>query len=152
MNMSYLYSLATHPPVFSRANDPLDADDWLCTTKSKFGLLHCTEYQNTLYDAQHQRGPAGAWWALYLAALPADHHMPWDEFRVALCGHHFSTDTIHRKLVEFLELHQGNHLVYEYTQEFHNLVQYGGHHVDSDAKKAELYCKGLNIQLQDRLV
>jgi hypothetical protein len=24
--------------------------------------------------------------------------------------------------------------------------------MDSDAKKAELYCKGLNIQLQDRLV
>jgi hypothetical protein len=32
------------------------------------------------------------------------------------------------------------------------LAQYGGHHVDSDAKKVELYCKGLNIQLQDRLI
>jgi hypothetical protein len=42
--------------------------------------------------------------------------------------------------------------VYDYTQEFNNLSQYGGHHVDSDAKKAELYRKGLNIQLQDRLV
>jgi hypothetical protein len=42
--------------------------------------------------------------------------------------------------------------VYDYTQEFNNLAQYGGHHVDSDAKKAELYRKGLNIQLQDRLV
>jgi hypothetical protein len=42
--------------------------------------------------------------------------------------------------------------VYNYTHEFNNLAQYGGHHVDSDAKKAELYRKGLNIQLQDRLV
>jgi hypothetical protein len=42
--------------------------------------------------------------------------------------------------------------VYEYTQEFNNLAQYGGHHVDSDAKKAELYRKGLNIQLQDHLI
>jgi hypothetical protein len=25
--------------------------------------------------------------------------------------------------------------VYEYTQEFKNLAQYGGHHVDTDAKK-----------------
>jgi predicted secreted Zn-dependent protease len=32
----------------------------------------------------------------------------------------------------------------------HDRVQ--GHHVDSDTKKAELYRKGLNIQLQDRLV
>jgi hypothetical protein len=42
--------------------------------------------------------------------------------------------------------------VYDYTQEFNNLAQYRGHHVDSDAKKAELYHKGLNIQLQDHLV
>jgi hypothetical protein len=42
--------------------------------------------------------------------------------------------------------------VYDYTQEFNNLAQYGGHHVDTDAKKAELYRKGLNIQLQDRLI
>jgi hypothetical protein len=60
--------------------------------------------------------------------------------------------TIRRKLVEFLELHQGNRSVYDYTQEFNNLALYRGHHVDSDAKKAELYHKGLNIQLQDHLV
>jgi hypothetical protein len=42
--------------------------------------------------------------------------------------------------------------VYDYTQEFNNLAQYGGHHVDTEAKKAELYHKGLNIQLQDHLI
>jgi hypothetical protein len=63
-----------------------------------------------------------------------------------------SGGTIHHKLVEFLELCQGNHSVYDYTQEFNNLAQYGGHHVDNDAKKAELYRKGLSIQLQDYLV
>jgi hypothetical protein len=45
---------------------------------------------------------------------------------------------VHHKFVEFLELRQGNCSVYEYTQEFNNLAQYGGHHVDTDAKKAEL--------------
>jgi hypothetical protein len=78
--------------------------------------------------------------------------MAWDEFRVAFRGYHLSAGTIHRKLVKFLELRQGNRSMYYYTQEFSNLAQYGGHHMDSDAKKAELYCKGLNIQLQDRLV
>jgi hypothetical protein len=56
------------------------------------------------------------------------------------------------KLAEFLDLHQGNHSVYEYIQEFNNLAQYGGHHVDTDVKKAELFRKGLTIQLQDRLI
>jgi hypothetical protein len=76
----------------------------------------------------------------------------WDEFRVAFCGHHLSAGTVHRKLVEFQELRQGIRSVYEFTQEFNNLAQYGGHHVDSDAKKDELYRKGLNIQLHDWLI
>jgi hypothetical protein len=76
----------------------------------------------------------------------------WDEFRVAFRGHHLSAGTVHRKLVEFQKLRQGIRSVYEFTQEFNNLAQYGGHHVDSDAKKDELYRKGLNIQLHDWLI
>jgi hypothetical protein len=34
--------LATYPPVFADATDPLEADNWLCTTEFKFILLHCT--------------------------------------------------------------------------------------------------------------
>jgi hypothetical protein len=49
---SYSDFLATHPPVFADAIDPLEADNWFCTTESKFGLLHYTEYQKTLYAAQ----------------------------------------------------------------------------------------------------
>jgi hypothetical protein len=52
MNMSYSDFLATHPLVFSGAKDLLDADNLLYTTESKFSLLHCTEYQKTLYAAQ----------------------------------------------------------------------------------------------------
>jgi hypothetical protein len=49
---SYLDFLATHPPVFTNATDPREADSWLRTIESKFGLLHCIEYQKTLYVAQ----------------------------------------------------------------------------------------------------
>jgi hypothetical protein len=50
-----LYSdfLTTYPSVFDDATDPLEADSWLRTTESKFRLLHCIEYQKTLYAAQH---------------------------------------------------------------------------------------------------
>jgi hypothetical protein len=41
------------------ATNPLEADSWLHTTESKFGLLHCREYQKTLYVAQQLRGSAG---------------------------------------------------------------------------------------------
>jgi hypothetical protein len=39
---SYLDFLATHLPVFADATNPLEADSWLRTTESKFGLPHCT--------------------------------------------------------------------------------------------------------------
>jgi hypothetical protein len=98
MNTSYSEFLATHPPLFSGGKDPLEADDWPRTTESKFSLLHCTEYQKTLYAAQQLRGPAGAWWTSYTAALPADHHVPWGEFRAAFRDHHLSAGTMRRKL------------------------------------------------------
>jgi hypothetical protein len=49
---SYAEFLVSHPPFFTDMTDPLEAESWLCTTESKFGLLHCTEYQKTLYTAQ----------------------------------------------------------------------------------------------------
>jgi hypothetical protein len=125
INTFYSEFLVTHPPLFSGGKDPLEADDWLRTTESKFSLLHCTEYQNTLYVAQWLRGPVGAWWASYTAAMLAYHHVPWGEFRTAFHGHHLSAGTMHHKLAEFLNLHYGNHYVYEYIQEFNNLAQYG---------------------------
>jgi hypothetical protein len=152
MNMSYSEFLVTHPPHLSLGKDLLEADDWLRTTESMFSMLHCIEYQKTLYAAQQLRGLAGAWWAFYIAALPADHNVPWGEFRAAFRGHHLSAGIMRHNLAEFLDLHQENHSVYKYIQEFNNLAQYRGHHVDTNAKKAELFQKGLTIQLQDRLI
>jgi hypothetical protein len=122
MNTSYSEFLATHPPLFSGGKDPLEANDWLHTTESKFSLLHCTKYQKTLYVAQQLRGPAGAWWASFTAALPADNHVPWGEFRAAFCDHHMLAGIMRRKLAEFLDLRQENRSIYEYIQEFNKLA------------------------------
>jgi hypothetical protein len=34
---------ATHPPLFTEAGEPLEADHWLLVMEFKFGLLCCTE-------------------------------------------------------------------------------------------------------------
>jgi hypothetical protein len=107
--------LVNSPATILQGKDLLEADDWLCTTESKFGLLHCIEHQKTLYAAQQLRGSAGAWWASYTTVLLAEYHVPWGEFCTAFRGHHLSPGTIRRKLAEFLDLHQGNRSVYEYT-------------------------------------
>jgi hypothetical protein len=59
---------------------------------------------------------------------------------------------LHSNLKELLDHEQGNHTVFDYTRQFNTLAQYGSYHIDTDEKKANLYCEGLTIQLQDRLV
>jgi hypothetical protein len=49
---SYSNFLATHLPIFAKAMDPLEADNWLHMMESMFGLLHYTKYQKTLYMTQ----------------------------------------------------------------------------------------------------
>jgi hypothetical protein len=144
---SYSDFLATHPPVFADATNPLEADSRLRTTKSKFGLLHCIEYQKTLYATQQLRGVAGAWWASFIATLTDDHQVPWVEFHTAFRAHHLSVGLLHSKLKEFLDLEQGNHNVFDYMRQFNTLAQYGSFHINTDEMKANLYYAGLTIHL-----
>jgi hypothetical protein len=65
---------------------------------------------------------------------------------------HILAGTMHRKLWEFLDLHQGTDSVYEYVRKFNYLAQYDTHHVDTDDKKAELFRKGLSLPVQNHLV
>jgi hypothetical protein len=55
------------------------------------------------------------------------------------------------KMRELLALRQGSDTVYRYAQKFNSLCQYGGHHVDSDAKKMERFRDRLDGKLYERL-
>jgi hypothetical protein len=43
--------MATQPPLFTEAGEPLEANTWLRVIDSKFVLLHYTETQKTLFTA-----------------------------------------------------------------------------------------------------
>jgi hypothetical protein len=113
MDSSYSDFLVTHPPLFSEPIDPLEVDNWLRIIESKFRLLHCIEYQKTLYATQHLRGSAGAWWATYTAALQDNHQVPWNQFCTMFCGHHILAGLMHYKDQEFLDQQQEPNNVYE---------------------------------------
>jgi hypothetical protein len=55
---SYLDFSETRPPLFIKAEDPLEADEWICVIEQKFGLLWCSETQKPLFAAQQLCGPA----------------------------------------------------------------------------------------------
>ena len=63
----YVGFLATQPPLFHKADDPLEADAWIHTIEEKFSILNCTEMDKAAFAAQQLRGPAKMWWALKAA-------------------------------------------------------------------------------------
>jgi hypothetical protein len=72
---SYLDFLETHPPLFVKVEDPLEADEWVRVIEQKFGLIRCTETQKPLFAAQQLRGPASTSWGNYVAIQPARHQV-----------------------------------------------------------------------------
>jgi hypothetical protein len=82
--------LSTQPPLFHKADEPLDADAWLYTLESKFAFLSvpCSDANKALFVAQQLRGTARIWWDHYYAMQPAGHVVTWDEFQTAFRAHH----------------------------------------------------------------
>ena len=68
---TYVDFTDTRPPVFTKADEPLEADDWVRTMEQKFDLIPCTEFQKPVFVAQQFRGAAGAWYANLMAMEPA---------------------------------------------------------------------------------
>jgi hypothetical protein len=83
--------------------------------------------------------------------IPAGHQITWAEFKQAFKEHHIPKGLMDRKMKELLSLKQGTDTVYEYAKKFNALCQYGGHHVDNDAKKIERFRDGLHGDLYERL-
>jgi hypothetical protein len=101
---NYQDFLSTQPPLFLKADEPLNTDAWLRTIESKFALLSapCLDENKALFAAQQLRGTARIWWDHYHAMQPAGHVITWDEFWTAFRAHHIPEGLIERKLNEFL--------------------------------------------------
>jgi hypothetical protein len=35
--------LETHPPIFIKAEEPLEVNEWIRVMEQKFGIIQCTE-------------------------------------------------------------------------------------------------------------
>ena len=48
---TYVDFTDTRPLVFTKVDEPLEADDWLRTMEQKFDLIPCTEMQKPMFVA-----------------------------------------------------------------------------------------------------
>jgi hypothetical protein len=125
------------PPTFTKVEEPLEAEAWIRAIEDKFSafVLPCSEESKANFAALQLRGEALMWWEHFKSMQRPGHEVTWNEFKQALKNHHIHKGLMYRKMRENLALGQGSDMVYHNAQKFNSLCLYGGHHVETDAKR-----------------
>jgi hypothetical protein len=116
--------MSHHPPTFSHAVDPLDADDWLKVIGKKLDITQCNDREKVLYASERLEGSTSDWWDAFTAAHPNADTITWQEFQANFHAHHIPSGIMKLKKKEFLSLTQGNMTVSEYRDRFTQLSRY----------------------------
>ena len=94
----------TKPPIFREVEEPLQADEWLCTIEQRFGLLRLTEGMKASYARHQLQGPIGILWTHHRTTFPANVEVVWDQFQEAFRGHFIPPGLMAIKHTEFMKL------------------------------------------------
>src|SRR4051812_30184029 len=140
-----------HPPNFSQAIDPMEADDWLRTIEKKLEIARCDEEDKVPFAAHYLEGAAAVWWDNTRAVWPAEEAITWGRFKEKFRAYHIPSGVLKTKQREFLALTQGNLTVSEYLNKFNNLARYSIHDVDTEERKVDRFLGGLNPTLRCQL-
>ena len=143
--------MSHHPPVFTQAADPLEAEDWLKAVEKMLTVTQCINREKVLYASGRLQGTSSAWWDAYVAAHATPDAITWQEFTTSFRTHHIPSGLMKLKK-EFLGLKQGGMSVTEYRDKFIELSRYAPDEVADDDKKQELFMDGLVGPLQYQLM
>src|SRR5271165_2038139 len=141
----------TNPPMFSKTEEPLDADDWLQSMENNLEVAGVDAAEKVLFATHYLSGPARAWWNS-ARAMNGGQTMAWEEFKLKFSRYHVPPGLIKKMRDEFRELRQGRMNVVEYRDRFLTLSRYAPDETDTDAKKKERFLNGLHDEMQTVLV
>ncbi|KAK1685839.1 hypothetical protein QYE76_046687 [Lolium multiflorum] len=116
----------TNPPMFSKTEEPLDADDWLQTMENNLEVAGVEAAEKVMFATHYLAGPARArdW---KNRAMNAGQIMTWADFKLKFSKYHVPPGLIKKMRDEFRELKQGRMSVVEYRDRFLTLSRPGGH-------------------------
>ncbi|KAK1663742.1 hypothetical protein QYE76_051901 [Lolium multiflorum] len=135
----------TNPPMFSKTEEPLDADDWLQTMENNLEVAGVEAA--VLFATHYLSGPARAWWTS-ARAMNAGQMMTWEDFKLKFSKYHVPQGPIKKMRDEFHELKQGRMSVVEYRDRFLTLSRYAPDETDTNEKRKERFLNGLHDEMQ----
>src|SRR3954471_7636072 len=141
----------TNPPMFSKTEEPLYADDWLQSMENNLEVAGVEVAEKVLFATHYLSGPTRAWWTS-TRALNGGQIMSWNDFKLKFSRYHVPPGLIKKMRDDFRELKQGRMSVVEYRDNFLTLSRYAPGETDTDAKKKERFLNGLHDEMQTVLV
>jgi hypothetical protein len=141
-----------NPPTFTKAEEPLDADDWLQTMENNLEVAGVGENEKVLYTTHYLAGATRAWWDSTRAMQANGYVMPWEEFKSKFSKAHVPMGLVKRMTDEFRNLKQGSLSVVDYRDKFLTLSRYAPYDAVTNEKKQERFLDGLHDEMQCVLV
>jgi hypothetical protein len=142
-----------HPPVFSHAVDPLEAEDWLRAVEKQLNIAQCNDHEKVLYASGQLQGAAQTWWESYQAARPNNAPATtWNEFVRDFKARHIPAGLVEQKQDEFRNLRMGSMTMSEYHARFEQLARYAPNEVREDADKQRHFLNGIYYDLRLQLL
>ncbi|KAK1665223.1 hypothetical protein QYE76_053382 [Lolium multiflorum] len=124
--------------MFSKTEEPLDADDWLQTIENNLEVAGVEAAEKVLFATHYLSGPARAWWTS-ARAMNAGQMMTWEDFKLKFSKYHVPQGLIKKMRDEFRELKQGRMSVVEYRDRFLTLSRYAPDETDTNEKRKERF-------------
>jgi hypothetical protein len=137
--------------MFSKTEEPLDADDWLQKLENNLEVTGVEAEEKVLFATHYLSGPARAWWNS-TRAMNAGQMMTWEDFKLKFSRYHVPPGLIKKMRDEFCELKQGRMSVVEYRDRFLTLSRYAPDETNTNEKKKERFLNGLHDEMQTVLV
>nr|CAB3502823.1 unnamed protein product [Digitaria exilis] len=144
--------LKGRPPKFSRAKDPMEAEDWIKAVERQLDIAQCDDREKVLYASGQFEGAALDWWVAYQYAQPDRNQITWQQFSDAFRAHHVPEGLTVLKKREFLALTQEGMSVTAYRDKFLELARYAPDEVSTDEKRQTRFRNGLQDVLQLQLM
>jgi hypothetical protein len=139
------------PPTFTGGYNPDGAHAWLEEVENIFDAMACTEESKTILGAYVLREEANNWWKNAKQRLgPGGIPIPWPMFRREFLSKYFPMDVRNQKVIEFMELKQGNMSVADYAVKFEELCAFSPHYntIEAEHDKCVKFESGLRPDIK----
>ncbi|CAA0814753.1 Unknown protein, partial [Striga hermonthica] len=138
-------------PTFAGTENPTAVLEWMKELDKIFAVLPLPDRQQVFLTAYQMKEDASDWWIDHWARRPEAelHALTWEQMKVMVRSKFLPQSFWDRMEHEFYHLQQGSSTVDEYIHTFTRMCLFAGDAVNTDAKKARKFLKGLNQRIRE---